>query len=34
VTCAGGGTARLVTVPLADLMLLSKIPIIIYYGDK
>ena len=34
VTYAGGGTARPVTVPLADFMLLTKIPIVIYYGDN
>jgi hypothetical protein len=31
---AGGGTARPVSVPLADFTLLTKIPIVLYYGDN
>jgi hypothetical protein len=34
VSYAGGGTAKPVTVPLADFMLLTKIPIVMYYGDN
>ena len=30
---AGGGIAP-VSVPLADFMLLTKIPIVLYYGDN
>jgi hypothetical protein len=30
----GGGIARPVSVPLADFMLLTKIPIVLYYGDN
>ena len=31
---AGGGMARPVSVPLADFLLLTKIPIVMYYGDN
>ena len=31
---AGGGMAKPVSVPLADFMLLTKIPIVMYYGDN
>ena len=34
VTYAGGGIARPITVPLADFLLLTKVPIVIYYGDN
>jgi hypothetical protein len=34
VTYAGGRTLQPVSVPLADFMLLTKIPIVIYYGDN
>jgi hypothetical protein len=34
VTYTGGGTVRPVSVPLADFVPLTKIPIVIYYGDN
>jgi hypothetical protein len=33
-TYAGGGTLKPPTVPVADFMLLTKIPIVVYYGDN